>query len=296
MFAIAFCLLIACAGLYQIAVSVIPLTWRSVDCVVRECQLMDKPGRESPFYAAVLFEFEWQGNMYRSHDLGVDGWKKADRAITFQRSLERKQFSSKAYLPTGDPNHAVLLRPDPRWGGIAFVLFGVSFSWVIIMADRYRYAPPQTLSRKTIPAVALMFGGTGIFLLTSLSLPSWIDYARIQGWKEVPATVIWSRLRANQHDRKTTYKPDICYEYAHDGRTWRNNRLSPGVVSIHSNAASALSAQYPAGMKTTCRVHPTDPAQSYLITDLSWQILFTLFPLPFLFVGYLCLRSLWKKS
>lgn len=296
--AIAFSLLFASMGFYKIVESLLPWTWRSVDCVVMEYQLTDHADRDIPFAADVLFAFEWQGQTYRSKDLGIDGWVKADHGITFLRSLEDQNFRAKAYLPTGEPDRAVLLRPEPKWGGIAFMIFGLGVSWILLAGHRHRHAATAVVSRKIAPAVALLFGGCGIFLLANLSLPSWIGYARMQQWDEVPATIVWSKHRLKNRDQHTHHRADICYEYEHAGRTWRNNRLSPGVIhgGASSRAVRDLVQAFPAGMKTTCRIHPSDPAQSYLITDLSWQILFTLFPLPFLFVGYLCLRSLWKKS
>lgn len=292
--AIAFCTLFACAGVYQIAVSLIPLTWDTVDCVVSECQLTDQSEHELPFSAKVLFEFEWKGKTYRSRNLGIDGWKKAERAITFQRTLEQKQFSAHAYMPTDDPNQAVLVRPEQRWGGLAFVLFGTSMSWLLIIADRYRDAPSEIVSRKITPVVTFMFGGVGLFLFFTLSLPVWIESVRIHTWQEIPATIVWSRERTNPDRGKGTCQPDICYEYTFANRIWRNNRLDAG-VSVNPGSSHEWMAQYPKGKRTTCRIHPTDPAKTYLITKTSWHILVTLFPLPFMFVGYLGLRSLLKK-
>jgi hypothetical protein len=296
MLAIAFCLLFAGVGLYQVILSVSNWTWRSVDCVVKEFRLQDDADRDPPFYAEVIFEFKWNGHVYRSDDLGIDGWKNAENGLVLQRELEQKQFAAKAYLPTGDPNHAVLLRPEPRWAGMAFVLFGASFTWLLIMADRYRDAKSDILSRKTTPALALMFGGVGIFMLVTLSIPTWIEQTRILAWQEIPATIVWSKVRVQRGSRNTTHRPDICYEYIADNHIWRNNRLAPGIVSTHADSAHDLVGQYPAGKRTTCRIHPSDPAKTYLTPKTSWQILFTLFPLPFLCVGYLCLRSLLKKS
>lgn len=281
-------------GFYQIAISLIPLTWRSVDCQVIECQLNDQSEHALPFSAKVLFEFERKGKIYRSSNLGIDGWKKAERAISFQRSLEEKQFSSHAYLPNGDPSRAVLVRPELRWGGTAFVLFGTSMSWLLIIADRYRNASTEIVSRKITPAVTFMFGGMGLFLLFSLSLPVWIESFRILTWHEIPATIVWSKERTHSDRGKRIHQPDICYEYTFENRIFRNNSLGTG-VSINSGSAHEWVAKYPAGKRTTCRIHPSDPAKTYLITNTSWHILITLFPLPFLFVGYLGLRSLLKK-
>lgn len=293
--AIAFCLVFAFVGIHQITVSLIPLTWRSVDCVVQECKLTDQSENALPFSARVLFEFESDGKTYRSSDLGIDGWKKAEHAIEFQLSLEQKQFSTKAYLPSGNPNQAVLVRPEPRWGGMAFVLFGAGISWLLIMADRYRNAPSEIVSRKTAPAIALLFGGMGIFMLVTMSIPAWIESVCIHRWQKIPATIVWSRVRAKSDSSNTSDQPDICYEYCVGNRSWRNNRLGMA-LSTGSDSAHELVSKHPAGKRTTCRIHPTNPAKTYLITKGSWHILLTLFPLPFLFVGYLCVRSLLKKS
>lgn len=295
--AMVFTFLLGCAGLYQLITSLIPLTWRSVECRIVECQLTDSADRAMPFSATVLYEFDWQGKAHQSRELGIDGWTQAADAIQFLRSIEHASFVTRAYLPTNDPQAAVLLRPAPRWGGVAFLLFGSCFTWLLFFIDRYRDAPPEALLKKILPSVALLFGGAGLFLMAALSIPSWIGCWQIQTWEEIPATIVWSEVRVRDHGRRTKSHADICYEYERDGRRWRNNRITPGIVNgtASRSSAHALMHQYRPGMRTTCRIHPTDPAKAYLISTVSWHILFTLFPAPFIAVGYLCLREMKRK-
>lgn len=260
-----------------------------------ECQLSDNADRAKPFSASVLYKFDWQGKAHQSRELGIDGWTQAADAILFLRSIEAASFVTRAYLPTNDPQTAVLLRPAPRWEALpsfylAQVLPGCFFRGSL---SRCR---ARGLIEKILPAVALLFGGAGLFMMTTLSIPSWIGCWQIQAWEEIPATIVWSEVRVRDHGRRTQSHADICYEYERDGRRWRNNRITPGIVNgTSSSSAYALMHQYRPGMRTTCRIHPTDPAKAYLISTVSRHILFTLFPAPFIAVGYLCLREMKSK-
>jgi hypothetical protein len=187
--------------------------------------------------------------------------------------------------------------PSQNGGGLAFIGFGVCVGWILFQAHRTRGWPEKLIVRWILPACCLFFGTIGIFLLVGLSWPVWRCCILVRGWNEVPATVVWSRLKAEGGGRKRHDRADICHEYRIDGKTWRNNHLRPGDISgLGDSGEARLVSRYPPGLRTRCYVNSSNPARALLIMGVGWNILLTLFPLPFMAVGAMCamacLRSL----
>jgi hypothetical protein len=291
------CLLFVGVGFYQLVPSLAPWLWPSAKCRVLQCDLTDSPDTNPPFSAKLLYQFEWNGKTHQGTQLGIPGWKHAADGIRFAIRVG-KNPETRCFLPGGDPSHAVLIRPKPKWGALTFSIFGLCIIWSIIQAHRQRDSPPQELSSKVLPPIAILFGGTGAALTLFLSLPVWIGLCIAPTWNKTPATIIWSTIRTTETSETTKHHADICYQYQLNGRTWRNNCINPAGLTSAGNlsAAEKLIATHPPGTRITCLVHPTDPSKACLTAKPSPHHLLTLFPLPFLAIGILCLKSILKKS
>lgn len=317
-FAGLFLLVFGVVGAWSFVRSLEPLTWKSVPCTVIQFTPNDDPKSDTPFGADVKFRFEIDGRSYESTKLGIPGWKDSRDQIRYLLEFEKlwpvgslathravlkmsNQQQSTCYLPNGKPESAVLFRPSFDGAGLAFVAFAVIVGWILYQAHIHRDQNTDKLSRKLMPALALLFGTPGLFMLFFLSLPVWIESLQVRSWREIPATVNWSEMRVSSsggRNRSTNHNADICYEYEFKGRKWTQNQIYPGEIQGGNHGpAERLLTQYPAGAQVTCFVHPDKPERSVLIPEVGWAILWTLFPLPFITVGLLVLfRYFFRKN
>lgn len=293
--AILFCLVFTGVGIFNFAPSLAPWFWKSVPCEVLEFRIDDDAEAKLPFTAKVRYRFEWRGSVHESTCVGIEGWKDAANPLELARRFgEARQ--TRCFLPDGLAENAVLLRPPPKWGGLAFVGFGTCVGWILIQANLSRNMPGTEVSRRILPVIALFFGTPGIVLTAGLSLPVWVESIQAVNWTETPATVVWSTVRTTRGSKSTNYSADICYEYRAAGKTWRNNRIRPGDASgFISSSARDLIAAYAPGFKTHCFVNPAQPDKAVLLASPGWAIFLTLFPLPFLAIGVFCAREAFRS-
>jgi hypothetical protein len=290
--AAAFLAIFGGVGAWSFIGSLHPLLWESIPCEVLAFHPTDDPKSDHPFAAEVKFRFRIGEKNYEGTQLGIAGWKDARKQLQEWQRFDLDGAAT-CYLPDGDPVNAVLYRPSPQTAGLAFVVFSGCIGWILYHAHRGRDLPTVELSAKVLPAVGILFGGAGLFMLLTLSLPVWIESFQVRSWQETPAKIIWSESRVNGQGSKQTRRADICYEYVAAGRTWRNNRLYPGKLSAaNSGGTDTLIGKHPPGSTVTCRIDPRRPERAVLFASTGWSALLTLFPLPFLAVGGLVLKSL----
>lgn len=294
--AAAFLTMFGGVGAWSFIRSLHPLLWKSAPCEVLVFNPTDDPKSIHPFGAEVRFRFESDGKQHEGNRLGIAGWKDARDQLG-----ERRRFSldgaATCYLPDGNPVNAVLYRPSPQTAGLAFVVFSGCFGWILYQAHRGRDLPTDALGAKVLPAVAILFGGAGLFMMFALSMPVWIETLQVRSWQEKPAKIVWSERRINNSGRNTTHTADICYSYEAAGKTWRNNGLYPGDLSAGNFGGSdSLIAAHPPGKIVTCRVNPERPERAVLFATPGWSVVWTLFPFPFLAVGGLVLKSIVRSD
>jgi hypothetical protein len=282
---IAFCMMVAGVGLFTFLSSIAPWFWESVPCEVLDFSVHDDPGLELPFSAEVSYRFEWEGRRRESSQVGVEGWKDARFPLEHMRKLSESP-ETVCYLPEGSPESAVLFRPQPKWGALYFIGFGVCMGCILYQAHRTRHLPKDEVMKRVLPPFALLVGLPGVLLTLTLSVPVWIELIQARGWTETPAGVVWSELRETRNRNSTNYRADVCYEYQIAGKTWRNNRVRTGFLPDTTlSAARGLQRSFPVGREILCYVDPTRPERAVLLKWPGWQLLLTLFPLPLLAIG-----------
>ena len=298
-FAGLFLLVFAAFGGWHFIGSLTPLTWKSVPCRLVSFKPTEHADSEHPFGADVLFRFRWRAMDHQGSQLGIAGWKHGRDQLRHQLEFEQKTDAT-CYLPDGDPSKAVLLRPSPAWGGLIFVAFSSCVGWILYQAHRGRNLPTAELTPKVLPVVGVFFGGAGLLMALTLSLPVWIETLQVRSWRETEATVAWSRLRTHTtggKSRRSVQRADICYEYEAGGRSWRNNHLHPGgLAASGSRTANALLSSHPTGKRVTCYVDPQHPERSLLFASSGLAAGWTLFPIPFLAVGGLFIKSAFQAK
>ena len=140
-----------------------------------------------------------------------------------------------------------------------------------------------------------MFAGLGTLFFVYLSVIPVSTYLSAKSWAETPCTILASNVERKEskatadrqmHD-KPKFKVAIRYSYVIDAKKYEGRRYDlMDIATVGSKDKRAIVKQYPAGRKATCYVNPKNPEEAIINRDASLQMLWGLFPLPFMLIGY----------
>lgn len=133
----------------------------------------------------------------------------------------------------------------------------------------------------------LVFAAAGTAMAYWLSWKPWSGLVAARSWTSVPCTILTSEVETSSSSDGDTYRIAITYEYEYAGVGYEGDRynFSFGSSSGYEGKAKVV-AQYPPDSQAECFVDPDDPSQSVINRSPGLYLLWTLFPLPFLAVGY----------
>lgn len=295
----------------------VSIAWKSaehdgrerVPCVIERFEIDAERSRNPPFVPDLLFRYEYGGESRTGTKLWPEKEGDDDYAVIAEvrESLSRgpegplaspEGVRTECLVSPDDPADAALVvDKTDRWFGLVFAVFGLCFSFVGVAivgsgvrAMRRREAVSETGSERSGGlagvAFAVIFLVAGLAVLFGVVVPKGAEYLAVRGWRETPATVIWSEVAAVRGDDGTTYKVDLFYRYDFEGREHRSNRYNiPGGSSSGREAKEAVVRAHPPGSSLTVYVNPEKPWQAVANRDLGWWCLFALFPVPFIAVG-----------
>ena len=296
--------------------------WKETPCVIERFEITADPSQDPPFQPDLSFHYEINGTRHTGTKLWPD--KKGSDDIE-ELSKLREEFSqgpegpmpspagtsTECRVNPENPEEAALLAGGTGaiWGGIAFAGFGGIFVLIgLAMIGTGLRKPgaesgarsstgPRQASRAVMIFVSLIFGGAGLALLFGLVVPKAREWWQMRQWAPTDAQVVWSRVLSKSSDDGTTYAVDILYRYNFDGRSHLANRrnLMGGSSSGYDRKKAFVDA-HPPGSTLPVFVDPDKPWRAVIQRDLGWWSLFGLFPLPFLAIGFFCLRSSLKKQ
>lgn len=153
-------------------------------------------------------------------------------------------------------------------------------------ASKVRKARSQgKLGGCLIAGFFLIFALTGTGLAYWLSWEPWSSLFAARSWVSVPCTILTSGVESSSSG--DTYRIAITYEYEYAGVGYQGDRydFSFGTTSGYEGKAKVVD-QYPPDSQAECFVDPDDPSRSVINRSPGLYLLWTLFPLPFLAVGY----------
>ena len=212
-----------------------------------------------------------------------------------------------------DPDRAALMvNRGEIWGGLAFGGFGLCFVGIgvgvllqgirQVRAGRGGATGGQAVTGSGrdssqfprligVPFCGL-FAVAGCGMFYAISVPIIKSLVTSSSWIETPATVVWSRVTSSSGSHgSSSYKADVFYQYAFDGKTYKSNRSD--MIEVSSSGSSGKQEDVranPPGKAIVCYVNPHQPWDAVRKRSLGWSALFGLFPLPFMAVG---LGGLW---
>lgn len=143
-----------------------------------------------------------------------------------------------------------------------------------------------------ISTLFLLAGGLALAKLAIIPMYRLID---ARSWVETPCTIVSSKLVTHtgnaspKRSTKTTYSIEIQYTYQVDGKRYQSDQYDFAVLSTNTSVQSRrqIVKDHPPGKTTVCYVNPHDPYDAVLSRDWSREMLWGLFPIPFVFMGSL---------
>lgn len=277
-------------------------TWDQVPCEVQEFSILEDADEDFPFKVDLAYRYRIEGRWYTSRQLKPDF--EGEESYRELAELEDEIVSlvdPVCWVNPEDPSEAVLFADGgDSWGGLIFMAFGGGFVLIGIGLTVSAVRGPGAKKAVTENADGEggmgkllgcgffgVFAAAGVGMLCGLVLPKAWQYFAVKTWEEVPAEVIWSRVRQKSGDDGPTYRADIFYRYQFEGREYRSNRVNlmgTGGSSGRGKKQDKVDA-HPAGTPVMCYVNPRNPHQAMLDRGIGWWALFALFPLPFAAIG-----------
>lgn len=155
-------------------------------------------------------------------------------------------------------------------------------------------APPATVRPTSGTAGRWWLAAMGLFLALAGLTFTWVlwrAYSRAEetrAWTETPCTIVGSAVRSERPspNANVAHRAEIRYVYEFGGQTRTGTRVKRvDGATTHEERARAVTAQYPAGMKTVCHVNPADPEQAVLKHGSRAALYSIWFPLLFVVGG-----------
>ena len=277
-------------------------SWDRTTCRMRDGFVARAEGSSGNYEFRPRYTYQ-AGGATREGIVYKPGYSGSSQAGEAEALLSRyaKDTDVPCYVSGDDPDKAALARPS-LWT-LLIVLFplvfvavgvgGLSFAW-----SPRRMAPDpekRALSSKAgspLQAAGCLAAFFGVFLVAGLgmslffTLPA-LKVVKARSWREVPCTVIESRVRTHSDSDGSTYSVDILYEYEAGGRMRRSNRYEfLGGSSGGSAAKESIVAANPPGTRRSCFVNPENPDDAVMDRGLSKTYWIVLVPLLFAAAGF----------
>jgi hypothetical protein len=140
-------------------------------------------------------------------------------------------------------------------------------------------------SRRSGLIVSLVFLAVGGLLLYLLFVQPLMAIVQSQAWTPTPCTIRSSRVHEQRNSKGSrTYRPEICYEYTVQGRSYLSSRYDwVGASSGSPQEIQTIVDRLRPGQETLCYVDPARPSEAVL--DRSWRATFLFRLLPGIFIG-----------
>lgn len=147
--------------------------------------------------------------------------------------------------------------------------------------------PPRMQNARLVGVVLGAFALVGVVMMA-------VEAERLIRWRPVPAVVQASAVQAVRGNKgSTSFRPVVTYAYAVRGQRYTSTQVNVLAVSKSYGWAQSMSTRFVPGAPTTAYVSPDDPANAYLVHEISLlPLCITL--IPALFGGVFLLTTRWN--
>ncbi len=283
--------------------------WDVVPCQIERFEIRDQKKDHDPFTIDLEFRYFHSGTERSGTKLHAE----EKRFATYTELVELRAElmagpNAQCRVNPADPNDAILISESDNslLGKVIFGVFGGAFACIgigllIFSLKGMREAKKIKAGVGSITAAAagnkegsawIMVPFFGIFALAGLGVaigvagPMWKNYFAARSWVEAPGEVIWSKVRSHSGD-STTYSTQIFYRYTYQDKNYKSDRttLLKGSSSGRKSKEEMVK-NHPRGKQITVWVNPQKPSEAILDRSFGHWAWFTLFPLPFMAVGF----------
>jgi hypothetical protein len=147
--------------------------------------------------------------------------------------------------------------------------------------------PPRMQNARLVGVVLGAFALVGVVMMA-------VEAERLIRWRPVPAVVQASAVQAVRGNKGgTSFRPVVTYAYAVHGQRYTSTQVNVLAVSKSYGWAQSMSTRFVPGAPTTAYVSPDDPANAYLVHEISLlPLCITL--IPAVFGGVFLLTTRWN--
>jgi Protein of unknown function (DUF3592) len=147
--------------------------------------------------------------------------------------------------------------------------------------------PPRMQNARLVGVVLGAFALVGVVMMA-------VEAERLIRWRPVPAVVQASAVQAVRGNKgSTSFRPVVTYAYAVRGQRYTSTQVNVLAVSNSYGWAQSMSTRFVPGAPTTAYVSPDDPANAYLVHEISLlPLCITL--IPAVFGGVFLLTTRWN--
>lgn len=120
---------------------------------------------------------------------------------------------------------------------------------------------------------ALPFAAVGVGMLLLSVLPTLYDWARMQWWQPVPATLVAARLETSRSSKSSSYTVKASYRYQVAGREYQGDRVAisgggDNVGDFQEALGARLEQALRDGAPVQVWVSPSDPTEAVIDRSL----------------------------
>lgn len=132
-----------------------------------------------------------------------------------------------------------------------------------------------------------VFGLAGLGVFIGLFVLPVLHIVEARGWTETQCTITNSYVESVSSDDGTTYRIAVEYSYQADGTSYSGRRYNWGSGSSSGyDGKKKVVDSMPEGSEVSCYYDPDSPSESVIRRGAGWFLLWGLFSLPFMAVGF----------
>ncbi len=269
--------------------------WAQIPCTIKTSRTEDD-GQN--FRLAFVYRYSVGSTDYTGTRYSTRPYLTAETIGEIKRA--EKRFPPGKTVPgfynPADPAEAVLHRPAvsaaKRAAGLTLIFpaFGLLFAGLPWLRGRRKKKAEKKNEEVSAKQFLVPFGSVfvlvGLLTLKPLLADPLVKTQDAQTWNAIRAVVVSSKVKSHRSDDSTTYSPYIAYRYVVDGTEYFGDQYTFTGGSSSGYAAKAeIVRRYPRSTEFTVFVNPDNPAESVILREPSWNLLFGLIPLVFAAAG-----------
>ena len=267
------------------------LTWQKIPCEILSADV-ERTGSDSwyPYEPKIKYRYAVNGTTLESESVGEARKGLYDDAeVIVQEAL--RNTNNYCYVG-GEPRQSVLFRfsRDHKFDLLLHspIAFGLS---LLVLGVLVRSIEGLRILRSLAFGFLFLLVTCVGFGMSAIAIRDVWRTNRASTWSQLPCRIMFSTLQVLREDGKTTYRPDILYQYDSNGQTFTSSQIDFLQEATSGRPNREFLTRFPSEAEAVCYVNRKNPAQSVLITEWSKSHL-ALIPIG-LFVGGLGLGLLW---